>query len=148
MEQSEFEPQTYYMQLNESLKKPDGTPSDYDRLMFNNKHYRLGSTSYIRSKDDLYNEVVKRVAQNVEPRLDENISNLESYTITETDFGWTFERYITWNDDETEFTVVPKGEHTNHECYTADISLYAPIDVMAKFKRDDNIAKLALQYDV
>lgn len=117
-------PDTFYMVLYEDLKRIDGTESYYSRLMFNPSTWNLGE--FINNKEDLKKKVEKNLSQ---------VINLDDYSVMETKFGWEYERFVKWLDDE-EFgdgENVSEGNHTDHEVYTVDISYYE--EVWDKFEK-------------
>lgn len=110
-------PETFYMTVHEKLKMKDGSDSLYNRLMFNPSEWEIGDMIYEKS-------VLK---EKVEQKLGHAV-NLHDFTITETAYGWKYERFIKWLDEDGDnYELVEEGQHTDHEVYTVDISYYEDV---------------------
>lgn len=110
-------PDTFYMTVFEDLKMKDGSNSYYSRIMFNPSTWIVDSSIYEKS-------ILK---EKVEEKLS-HVVELHDFTITETKYGWTYERFIKWVDeDKGIYELVEEGEHTDHEVYTVDISYYEEV---------------------
>jgi len=116
-------PETFYMTVYEKLKMRDGSDSFYNRLMFNPSEWEIGDAIYEKS-------ILK---ERVEQKLS-NVVDLQDFTVTETAYGWKYERLIRWIDEDKDiYELVEEGQHTDHEVYTVDISYYE--DVRNVFSR-------------
>lgn len=116
-------PDTFYMKVYEDFKRKDGSNSHYSGLMFNPSIWYIGK--HINNKKDLKIEVEKRLS---------DVINLDDYSVTETKFGWKYERFVKWLDDDfVDGENVKEGDHTDHEIFTVDISYYE--EVWDKFEK-------------
>lgn len=116
-------PETFYMSVYEKLKQKDGSDSFYSRLMFSPSMWEIGDAIY--AKSELKDRMERKLSAVVE---------LKDFTITETAYGWKYERFIKWTDeDKGIYDLVEEGQHTDHEVYTVDISYYE--DVRNVFSR-------------
>ncbi|WP_144509886.1 hypothetical protein [Bacillus sp. FJAT-22090] len=115
-------PDTFYMTVYEKLKQKDGSDSFYSRIMFNPSDWDIGGSIY--EKNILKERVEKRLS---------NVVDLDDFTITETKYGWKYERFIKWIDeDKGIYELVEEGQHTDHELYTVDISYYEDVSDILK----------------
>lgn len=106
---------TFYMSVWEKFTASNGEPSIYTR-MFGNGHFtcELMENLLAITKADL-KEAVEKILS--------NHTKLDDFTCTETEFGWKYERYVKWLDEDGfEYEIVPKGQHTDHELYTVEIT--------------------------
>lgn len=133
---SEFEPYKYYATIHERLRRLDGTKSHYERMRKNSTAYLLDEQ--INTKTELV-DAVKAVLNRI-------VDTTANFTMTETEHGFLFERYIKWSADEFDYTIEKPGEHSDHETYIVDISYYVeqPNPVQFLEKMDKIRAELAV----
>jgi hypothetical protein len=112
-------PGTIYGTFYEKLRDKDGESSTYNYFL------SCDGSFTITLSDKHYSRVEKSVLiEKVEKFLDRNVyRGLEGFTVKETDYGWEYERYVKWIDKDT-CEVVEKGQHTDHELFTVDLSFY------------------------
>ncbi|PHE64429.1 hypothetical protein COF68_06220 [Bacillus toyonensis] len=123
---------TYYMSVHEDIKDSNGEKADFDRLMSSTGHVeRYVCMNYsVNTIEDLLEQV--------EAKLKNYISNLNEYTRTETEYGWVYEMYVRWFNDDMEYEVVEKGKHTHHEVYVVDVTfILEETNVIEKMRRGE-----------
>lgn len=122
-------PDTYYMEVWEKFTRADGEPSYYTMMWGNGytKQYLF---------DDYRIVTKEKIKEKVDEFLRDTHYAIDSFKCTENEYGWTYERYVRYHDDESnEHDVVEKGQHTDHEEYTVAISfIHEDIDIMSKLK--------------
>lgn len=123
---SEFEPYKYYATIHERLRRLDGTKSHYEHMRTNSTAYLLNEE--INTKSDLV-DAVKAVLNRI-------VDTTANFTLTETEHGFLFERYLKWSADEFTYTIVEPGQHSDHETYVIDITYYVerpnPVQFLAE----------------
>ncbi|MEC2463760.1 hypothetical protein P9X10_02435 [Bacillus cereus] len=122
-------PDSYYMRAMEDITGSDGVKGYYSRFIFVNEINCWVADSYkINSKQDLL--------EKVEEILIRHLSDLSEYKRVETKYGWTYERYVRWFNEDMDYEVKDKdGDWTHHEVFTVDISLYEQVhEPMLKLK--------------
>ncbi|MGF2715818.1 hypothetical protein ACQUY5_26865 [Bacillus cereus] len=111
----------YYMRATEKVTDRDGETGDYSRFAFTTNLYGHIANSYsINTKEQLLEEVEKV--------LNNHLGNISEYTRTETEYGWKFEMYVRWYNDDMEYEVETKdGNWSHHEVFNVEISLYREV---------------------
>lgn len=105
------------MSVWEKFTAINGEPSLYTR-MFGSGHFTC------RLAEDSVNITKQFLKNKVEEILSEHTS-LDDFTVTETDYGWNYERFVKWLDEDGfEYELVDEGQHTDHELYTVELSIY------------------------
>lgn len=123
---------TYYIDVYERFIRADGEPSYYT-MMYGSGHVKL------RLHEDWGRVASKTyLKQRIDNILRASIPAIDSFNCSETTYGWEYDRYVKHLDDEysgINLEIVGKGEHTDHEHYTVDISyIYEDSNVMSKLK--------------
>lgn len=121
-----YYPNTYYMSVYETFTGIDGEPSIYTRML-GNGHFtcRLTHGSGIVTKAFLKEKVENILSVH---------TKLDDFSVTETDYGWKYERFVKWLDEDGfEYELVDEGQHTDQEVYTVDISYFEEVtDIFKK----------------
>lgn len=122
----QYYPNTYYMTIFERFTAIDGKPSVYTRM------YGNGSTTYKLVEGN--GIVTKSLLKEKVEKIINNSSELTDFNCTETEYGWQYERFVKWLDeDRNTYEIVPEGQHTDHEVYTVDISYFDEVyDIFKK----------------
>lgn len=112
-----YEANTYYATIVEDFKRLDETSSYYS-VLFGNGRYTMelnfGKVGGIESKEN--------VRKLVEMSLSQSVSDIATYNLVETAYGWKYERFVkTKDEDSNYFEIVKEGEHTDHEVYYVDV---------------------------
>jgi hypothetical protein len=114
------------MSVYEKFTAKNGEPSVYTRMIGNGyfTRYLTWGTGII-TKAFLKEKVEKILS---------NHTKLDDFTVTETDYGWKYERFVKWLDEDgIEYEIVEEGQHTDHEVYTVDISYFEEVtDIFKK----------------
>lgn len=128
----EYYPNTYYMTVHEEFKRLDGSNSHYSQLMFNPATWSVAEDHQVKTKTDLKEKIEAALA---------NVADITSFTVTETDDGWDYERFVkvTYEDDSEIVEIVEEGQHTDHEVFKVEISFYAAVDAMKRLERWEQI---------
>lgn len=119
---------TYYMEVWEKFTRADGEPSWYT-MMWGDGYtkIRIGENHRIRTKSD--------IKKKVDEFLRETHFQIDTFECTEHEYGWTFERFVKYHNDEfKECDVVKKGEHTDHEEYEINIIYIDEVNGMDRLK--------------
>lgn len=126
----QFYPDTYYMTVYEDFKRLDGSQSYYSNLMFNPSTWRIGQSYQIRTKSALKERVEEKMS---------HVINLSDYTMTETKYGWTYERFMRSCDEDPDvYESAEEGAHTDHEVFTIEISCYEEvIGILDRLQRNE-----------
>lgn len=124
---SKVYPDTFYMTVYEDFKKKDGTPSDYSRIIFNPSTWEVMSGWKSETKKALKDRIEEKLCR---------VMDLIDFTVSETNYGWKYERFIKWLDEEgISYEIVEEGLHTDHEVYIVDISYYEEVtDIFSKLR--------------
>lgn len=124
-----YEANTYYANIAEDFKRLDETSSYYS-MLFGDGRYTIeidfGKVGGVESKEN--------VRKLVEMSLSQGVSDLATYNVVETAYGWKYERFVkTKDEDSSYFEIVEKGEHTDHEVYHIDVFyIRAETDIYSK----------------
>lgn len=123
-----YYPNTYYMKIYEDFKRLDGSESYYSKLMFNPSTSRVAEDYEVRTKSDLKEKVEEQLS---------HVANLQSFNVTETKYGWKYERFMKTSDDMDSdiYEIVEEGQHTDHELFTVEISYYEDVNAMERLER-------------
>lgn len=127
-----YEPDAYYATYRERAVQQDGSEAFYSYFVDPSVTWML--EDFIHSKADLIAAVTKQLGY-IAPG---------TFTMTETENGFKFERYILWNADETDFTNVEPGAHSHHETFTVGIKQYiqATDPIKRLEERDEFVADM------
>lgn len=121
-----YYPNTFYMSVWEKFTAANGEPSIYTR-MFGDGHFtcRLLENTTLVTKELLKTKVESILSEH---------SSLDDFTCMETAFGWKYERFVKWLDEDGfDYEIVPEGQHTDHEVYTVEISFIEKVvDIFTK----------------
>lgn len=112
-----YEANTYYATIVEDFKRLDET-SSYYTVLFGNGRYTMeldfGKVGGVESKEN--------VRKLVEMSLSQSVSDIATYNLVETAYGWKYERFVkTKDEDSNYYEIVEEGEHTDHEVYYVDV---------------------------
>lgn len=120
-------PNTFYATVYEDFKQKDGSGSLYSNLMFNPSNWSIMEGYRSTSKSELKEKLDAQMSKFIK---------LDEFTVTENEFGWIYERYIKWIDDDLNtYEIVEKGEHTEHEMFTIEVSFYEDVfDIFSNLK--------------
>lgn len=119
------EPNHFYVTIHESLKRKDGSASLYSCMMFSGQELQVPGSSFGMTKAKLLSIIQERFMSFVP---------VHEFSVIETSFGWIFERYLIWEDeDHFNYTIGSADNYTDHEQFVADITYYTE-DVQA-FRR-------------
>lgn len=107
-----YEAGEYYARITQQFKRTDGTPSYYDMLSGNGQF-----TIRVRGKV-VEHLTQSRVKEIVHEHLKGHVHELDSYQVLESDYGWTYERFVRMDGDDVDtYEIVSEGEHTDHEVF-------------------------------
>ncbi|PGF05174.1 hypothetical protein [Bacillus toyonensis] len=114
-------PDHYYMRATEKIIDREGTTGYYSRFVATNEIYGYVVESYrVKTK--------KELLEKVEEILARHLGKLDEYTRIETPYGWKYELYVHWFNDDMDYRVTDKdGDWTHHETFNVDISLFEEV---------------------
>lgn len=128
----QYYPNTYYMTVYEEFKRLDGSQSYYSQLSSSPSTWRVAEDYQIRTKNDLKERIEKELGM---------VTDLETFKVTETKYGWNYERFMKTSDDIDSgvYEIAEEGKHTDHELFTVEISFYEDVDAMQRLERWEKI---------
>ena len=115
-------PDTYYIEVYEDFKKKNGEPSEYTRMAGDGSiRLELVERGIVDTKKEILSHIKdKRISR---------YFNLKDFVTKETEYGWVFERYVKWLDEDgLEYEIVTKDEeYDDYERYVIDLHLYETV---------------------
>ena len=113
-------PDNFYITIYEDLKQKNGESSLYSIMMFNPSTRRLMDGYRSTTKSEIKQKLDKQMS---------DIINLDEFEVTENEYGWIYERYVKWlEEDFYEYKGVSKDdEYDDHEMFTVEISFYEEV---------------------
>lgn len=122
-----FYPDTYYINVYEDLKRKDGGNSYYNYLIESPRNIELMNGSRYTKKSEL--------KKNIDTQMN-GIVDINEFTATENDFGYIYERYVKWLDEDGfNYEIGTKDDYTDHEKFTVEVSFYEDVwEIFSKLK--------------